>query len=364
VPLVPPYIASLQPYVTGRSIEDVRRETGLDRIVKLASNENPLGPSPRAVEAIARAARDCHRYPDGGVRLREALSRKFGVPVKNITVGSGSEGIMQTIVRTFLLDGDEVLTSAGTFTGIRVLSEGRGVRFRTVPLDGWRFDLPALAEAISDRTKIVYLANPNNPTGTMFTRAEFDDFYARVPERVLIILDEAYFEYAAARPDYPDSLHYRYDNAITLRTFSKVHGLAGVRLGYGFAHESLISYLERVRLPFEPSSLAVAAGIAAIEDEEFVARSVAVNARERRRLTRELSLLGYPPVASEANFLLIPDAAWLAPELLKRGVIVRPMNSFGLPECVRITVGAPEENEVLLECLSQILISQSQLQPA
>ena len=235
--LVPPYIASLRPYEAGRSAEDVRREYGLDRVIKLASNENPLGPSPRAVEAAARALSGSHIYPDGGLELRRVLAREFDLKVENVIAGSGSEGIMSSIIRAFLCDEDEVLTTDAAFIGFQVLARSRGVKYRTVPYRAWHYDLEALAAAVNENTKIVYLANPNNPTGTIFTRQEFDRFYRHVPERVLIILDEAYFEYAKDNPRYPDSMHYRYDNVITLRTFSKVYGLAGIRIGYGFAHQ-------------------------------------------------------------------------------------------------------------------------------
>lgn len=360
VRLVPPYIESLRPYEAGLSIDEVRRRFGLERIIKLASNENPLGPSPLAIEAMREAMANVHRYPNGGYDLRRALAERFDVRVENVVVGSGSEGIMSNIVRTFLLDDDEVLTSEGTFVGIRVLTQGRGVRLRTVPLKNWGFDLEAIAGAISDKTKIIYLANPNNPTGTIFTRQEFDNFYRHVPERVLIILDEAYFEYAAANPRYPDSMHYRYDNVITLRTFSKIHGLAGVRVGYGFAHDHLIGNLNKIKLPFEPSSLAQAAGIAALGDREFVLRSLEVNARGVRYLTDALRELGLSPVPSEANFVFVPmesesQAKQVFEGLLEQGVIVRHTASFGLPQGLRITAGTEDENRELIRCLKPVL---------
>ena len=250
MPLVPPQIAALQPYQTARTPEEIQALYNLPRVVKLASNENPLGPSPLALNAIAASLNGLNVYPTGGFRLRQVLARQFDVKLENVIAGSGSEGIMSTIFRTFLEDHDEVLTADATFIGFRVLAQSRGVAYRTVPLRDWKFDLQKLAEAVNDRTKIVYLANPNNPTGTIFTRQEFDDFYSHIPERVLIILDEAYFEYAQDNPRYPDSMHYRYDNVITLRTFSKAYGLAGVRIGYGFAHENLIANLLKVKLPF------------------------------------------------------------------------------------------------------------------
>jgi len=356
MPLVPPYIESLRPYVAGRNADQVRREYGLDRVVKLASNENPLGPSPRAVEAMRGALGDLHLYPTGGLELRKVLAKQYDLKLENVIVGSGSEGIMSNIIRTFLCDEDEVLTTESAFIGFQVLAKGRGVRYCTVPYRDWHYDLPALAAAITERTKIIYLANPNNPTGTIFTRQEFDEFYRHVPERVLIILDEAYFEYAKDNPRYPDSMHYRYDNVITLRTFSKIYGLAGIRIGYGFAHEELIANLLKVKLPFEPSTVAEAAGIAALADRECVHRALELNARGLRRLGGALRELGFEVVPSEANFVMTPldsreAANELTVRLLRRGVIIRPLAAFGLPHCVRISTGTDEENEFCIEAL-------------
>lgn len=279
--------------------------------------------------------------------------------VENVIVGSGSEGIMANIIRTFLCDEDEVLTTESAFIGFQVLARSRGVKYRTVPYAHWRYDLPALARQINEHTKIIYLANPNNPTGTIFTRKEFDEFYRHVPERVLIILDEAYFEYAKDNPLYPDSMHYRYDNVITLRTFSKVYGLAGVRIGYGFAHEELIRNLLKVKLPFEPSTVAQAAGIAALSDKEFLHRSLELNARGVAFLTEALNSLGCEPVPTEANFIMVPlaspaEAQRVFEEMLKLGVIVRPLAAFGLPHCIRISTGTDEENAVCADALRKV----------
>jgi histidinol-phosphate aminotransferase len=359
MPLVPPYIETLRPYEAGRSIEEVKKTFGLKRVAKLASNENPLGPSPLAIEAIAQNLGSLNYYPNGGLDLREHLAQEYDLKVANVIVGSGSDGIMSNIIRTFLCDDDEVLTTEAAFIGFQVLARSRGVSYRTVPYRNWHYDLQALAAAINEKTKIVYLANPNNPTGTIFTKHEFDQFYSHVPERVLIILDEAYFDYAKDNHRYPDSMHYRYDNVITLRTYSKIHGLAGLRVGYGFAHEDLISNLLKVKLPFEPSSLAQFAGIAALADKEFVHRSLELNARGLRLLTDVLRKMGYEVVPSEANFVMIPlenasTAQLLVDQLLRRGVIVRPLGAFGLPHCVRISTGTDEENGMLIDALEEI----------
>lgn len=362
MPLVPPYIESLRAYEAGRSIDQVRREYGLTRISKLASNENPLGPSPRAREAITGSLDSLHIYPSGGLHLREVLAQEYDLKVENVIAGSGSEGIMANVIRTFLCDEDEVLTTEAAFIGFQVLAKSRGVRYRTVPYRGWHYDLPALAQAINETTKIVYLANPNNPTGSIFTRHEFDAFYRHVPERVLIILDEAYFEYAKDNPRYPDSMHYRYDNVITLRTFSKVYGLAGVRIGYGFAHEELIRNLLKVKLPFEPSTPAQAAGIAALGDKEFLHRSLELNARGLRLLTDSFREMGLQVAPSEANFVMIEmpgeqQSQQLFERLLAQGIVIRPLQSFGLPRCVRVSTGTDEDNRRCIDAMWQVLPS-------
>ena len=360
MPLVPPYIESLRPYEPGRSIEEVRRAYGVTDVSKLASNENPLGPSPVAVEAIRRHLGGLNLYPNGGLDLRRTLAENFDLKPANVIAGSGSEGIMSGIIRTFLCDDDEVLTTEAAFIGFQVLARSRGVKYRTVPYRDWHYDLPALAAQITERTKIIYLANPNNPTGTIFTRQEFDNFYQHVPERVLIILDEAYFEYAKDNPRYPDSMHYRYDNVITLRTFSKIYGLAGIRIGYGFAHEDLIGNLLKVKLPFEPSTLAQAAGMGALTDKEFLHRSLELNARGLRLLTDSFRAMRIAVVPSDANFVMLPfesadEASGLTEALLRQGVIVRPLGAFGLPQCIRISTGTDDENARCVEAVGEQL---------
>jgi histidinol-phosphate aminotransferase len=359
MPLVPPYIEALRPYEAGRSIEEVQRAYGLSRISKLASNENPLGASPLALEALSRSMGGLNYYPNSGLDLRRVLAEKYEAKIENVIAGSGSEGIISNIIRAFLCDEDEVLTTEAAFVGFQTLAKSRGVAYRTVPYRDWHYDLTALAGAITERTKIVYLANPNNPTGTIFSKQDFDAFYRHVPERVLIILDEAYFEYAKDTPRYPDSMHYRYDNVITLRTFSKVYGLAGVRIGYGFAHERLIANLLKVKLPFEPGTLAQAAGVGALADKEFLHRTLELNAHGLRFLAASLRELGISVVPSEANFLMLvlpePEAAArLTRELLQQGIIIRPLASFGLPNCVRISTGTAEDNERCVEAIQKL----------
>lgn len=360
MPLVPPYIESLRPYEAGRHPEEVRRAYGLDTVHKLASNENPLGPAPLALRSLAECLNNLHRYPNGGLDLRAVLAAEFEVKIENVIAGSGSEAIMSNIIRTFLCDEDEVLTTESAFIGFQVLARSRGVRYRTVPYRDWHYDLPALAGAVNQHTKIIYLANPNNPTGTIFTRAEFDEFYQHVPERVLIILDEAYFEYAEHNRRYPDSMHYRHDNVITLRTFSKIYGLAGLRIGYGFAHENLIRNLLKVKLPFEPSTPSQAAAIGALADQEFLHRSLALNAGGLRLFETAFSEMGLTVVRSDANFVMIPfdepaEAARITEQLLARGIIVRPLAAFGIPNAIRISTGTGEANEKCVEAMKAVL---------
>ncbi len=360
MPLVPPYIESLRAYEPGKSVADVRREYGVSRVIKLASNENPLGSSPLAVEAMRHELdRGFNLYPNGGLDLRRVLAAQFDLKVENVITGSGSDAIMSNIMRAFLCDDDEVLTTEAAFIGFQVIARSRGVVYRTVPLKNWGYDLEALAGAINAKTKIIYLANPNNPTGTIFTKQEFDAFYKHVPERVLIILDEAYFEYAQDNPRYPNSMHYRYDNVITLRTFSKIYGLAGLRVGYGFAHEDLIGNLLKVKLPFEPASTAQTAAVAALADKEFVHRSLELNARGMRLYHQSFREMGFQVIPSEANFVTLvfeseTQVAFITHELLKQGIAVRPLRAFGLAHCLRVSTGKDDENQILLDAMAKL----------
>lgn len=359
--LVPDFIEKLIPYKPGKPIEEVQRELGLTRVIKLASNENPLGASPMVAEAISEVLGNLHRYPDAGAHyLRMAIAEKYCTRIENVVLGSGSEAIIGNIARTFLHDDDEALTSEGTFVGFHVICRSQGIRVRTVPQKNYGYDLKAIADNIDSKTKLIYLANPNNPTGTIFTSDEFDAFIERVPSHVLVVADEAYFEYTKRSEVFPDSMIYRYDNVITLRTFSKAYGLAGLRLGYGLAHESLISHLSKVKLPFEPSALAQAGGLAALKDEAFIERAVALNTRERARLSEFLGSKGLNYIPSHTNFIMVEmgdeaEVDRITQGLLMQGIVIRPLRSFGLPTCLRFSVGLPEENDALIEHLRKLL---------
>jgi len=361
MPLVPSYIQNLANYVPGKTIKEVQRELGLDHVDKLASNENSLGPSPKAIEAMANSLSGLHRYPDiSGFELRTKLANRFNIKIENVIIGGGSEGIMSTIMRTFLLSDDEIVSAANSFIGFRVLANASGRKVHWVPMKNYRYDLEAMAEKVTDYTKIIYIANPDNPTGTYITREEFEEFYVHVPERVLIILDEAYYEFAQSRDNYPDSMTYRYDNIITLRTFSKAYGLAGLRIGYGFAHDELIRNLMKVKEPFSPSLIAHTAGSAAMDDIKFLEKTLAINNDGYIFLQKELTSLGIETIPSVANFLTSiwetnTQALDITQSLLKKGVIVRNLKAFGWPNCIRISIGTADENGRFIDAIKSIL---------
>jgi len=356
--LIPEYIRGLSPYVPGRPIELVERELKI-HAVKLASNENPLGPSPLAVAAAQKALADAHRYPDGGgLFLREKLSERLGVPVENILLGLGSSELIDLSARALLRAGLEGMTAAGSFPLFYISIRATGAKLVEVPLKDYTFDLDAMARAITPRTRLIILANPNNPTGTMFTADEFDAFLARVPEDVLVVLDEAYFDYVE-RPGYSRSIEVvrRGRNLLVLRTFSKVYGLAGLRMGYGIGPADLLKEMNKLRTPFNTSGVAQAGCLAALDDVEHVRRSLVSNRAGLRQLSEGLTSLGISFIPSVTNFLLVElgtDAAPLSDELLKLGVIVRPMGWMGFPNAIRVTIGTQQENEKFLSALAQV----------
>jgi len=361
MPKVPPYVASLVPYVPGKPIEEVEREYGVSNVAKLASNENALGPSPKALAAARAACEKVHLYPDGSAfYLRQALSQKLGVPPAEIAVGNGSNELLELIVRTFVAEGEEVLTSAHTFVVYRLAATAHGRRCVEAPMQDHRYDLRALRERLTPRTRVVFLANPDNPNGTYFTEREFLAFMEGVSPETLVVLDEAYVEFVAAR-DFPDALalRSRFPQLVVSRTFSKIHGLAGLRLGYLVATPEVVGYLDRVRAPFNTSLVAQAAGVAALSDAEHLARSRALVESERPFLAGGLGRLGAVVWPSQTNFLLADfpghPGAQLFEALLRRGVVVRPMGGYGFPTAQRITFGLRAENEKLLAALGEAL---------
>ena len=359
--LVPKHIKDLTPYKAGKPISEVKREFGIDSIIKLASNENPLGPPKLSLDAAKKSLANTHRYPDpSGFELREKLANKFNLDISNVVLGAGSEGIMSNIMRTFLSPGDEIIAARNSFIGFKVLANASGVHTNWIPMKNYKHNLLLMAQAINKDTKIVYLANPDNPTGTYFTINEFDEFMKKVPERVLVILDEAYFEYASHIKDFPDSMYYRYDNVITLRTFSKVYGLAGLRVGYGFGHEILIGNMLKVKLPFEPSIPAQAAAVIALDDHQYLDESLSINDLGMSKLISILNSYNFHYIPSVTNFVTvifkeIQEAKEFTQKMLENGVILRHLIAFGLPECVRITVGTDYENKIFIQKLNLIM---------
>jgi histidinol-phosphate aminotransferase len=357
--LIPEYIRGLPVYVPGRPIEDVERELKVHAI-KLASNENPLGPSPKAMDAVKAALAESHRYPDGGThRLREKVSALHGVVPEQIFVGLGSSEIIDLAARVLLGPGKNGITSHGTYAPFSVAIRASGAELQRAPMREYSFDLDNIAALASSQTRVIYLANPNNPTGTAFGMEEFARFLGRVPGGVLIVLDEAYIHYAE-RADMPRSLELfkRHPNLLILRTFSKVYGLAGLRIGYGIGDAPVVTAMNKLRTPFNVSGVAQAAALAALDDDVHVRRSIEANRAERTKLFNGFLRLGLRAVPSEANFIFIqigPEAAALSDELLQEGVILRPLGWMGLPEALRVSVGTSEENGRCLAVLERVL---------
>ncbi len=357
---VPPHIESLRAYQPGKPVEEVRQELGLHNIIKLASNENPFGPSPLAVDAIKRSLSKLEQYPFEGEMLRYLLANRHVIKPENVICGSGSESVIATALRTFIGPEDEMISSDGTFIGFQVLAHSTGAKTHYTPQKKYTYDLDAMANKINEHTKIIYIANPNNPTGTVVTTNELERFIEKVPQSVLVILDEAYFEYAREYPDYPDSMRWRWDNVLTCRTFSKAYGLAGVRIGYGMAHSDIISKMKKVMLPFEPSTPAAAAGIAALEDDAFLQKTVQQNRDALRFFHAEFERLALKFTPSLANFVMIDfgDADVVQrvyDGMLHKGVITRPLGGFGLPHCLRISTGTTEQNQQCVTILEEVL---------
>lgn len=355
------YVRSIAPYQAGKPIEELAREHGLapEGIVKLASNENPLGMPASARAAMQAALDDLGRYPDAnGFALKDALSRRFGVPTHWITLGNGSNDILELAAAALLAPGRSCVYSQFSFAVYALATQARGARAIVVPARDFGHDLPAMREAMTADTRLVYLANPNNPTGTFVPAAQIEAFLASVPADVVVVLDEAYNEYLPQQDRFDSTAWVRrFPNLLVSRTFSKAYGLAGLRVGYGLAQPQLTDLLNRVRQPFNVNSLAQAAALAALADTEFLARSDALNREGLQRLESAFHELGLAYVPSRGNFVLVKvgPAARVYQELLKRGVIVRPVANYGLPEWLRVSVGLPEENERFLAALPSAL---------
>ena len=353
---VHPDIQSLSPYVPGKPIDELQRELGLTRVIKLASNENPLGPSPKAVAALAGSGECLHRYPDGGAyRLRQAIADRWKVTSDHIILGNGSDEILGLLARTFLAPGDEAVMADHTFVIYKMEVTAAHGKPVVVPLMNWTHDLEAMAQAVTPRTRLLFVCNPNNPTGTMVPSEAILRLMETVPKDVIVVFDEAYFEYVRD-PRFPDTIAYVKEgrNAIVLRTFSKIYGLAGLRIGYGITTPEMNNYLNRVRPPFNANSLAQRAALAALGDDEHVANSRAVNAAGMEQIVNGLRTLGFAPIPSEANFIYFDvkrDGRQVFEALLREGIIVRHIEGTML----RVTIGQSDENTAFLQALKRVL---------
>ncbi len=357
--LVRKHILSIDPYEAGKPIEEIRRQLGLKEIVKLASNENPLGPSPKAVAAIKKNLGNLNRYPDShGFYLKKKLAKVLNLQPTNIVLGNGSDELIDIIIKTFVEEDEQIITSDGTFLEYKIISQVKGRSVVTLPLRYFKYDLSSIKRKIGRNTKLIFISNPNNPTGTYVTRFELGDFMRDLPAKVLLVLDEAYDTFIDV-DDFPNSLSYLKDkNVIVLKTFSKAYGLAGLRVGYALARAEFASYMEIARQPFNVNLLAQAAATAALEDKKFLAKTRIVILAGKNYLYDALSSMGIAYVPSVTNFILIDvarDGVSVFKEMLKYGVIVRDMKQYGLKNFIRVTVGTKKENERFIKILKKVL---------
>lgn len=360
ISLAAPGVQKLSPYQPGKPIEELERELGISDIIKLASNENPLGCSPRVLTAIESGMSELALYPDGnGFVLKKALSDFYKRPLEEVTLGNGSNDILELAARAFLKPGDEAVFSQHSFAVYPLVVQAVGATGVSVPAVEYGHDLVAMAAAITDKTRMVFIANPNNPTGTWVEEGELDAFLMAVPENVIVVLDEAYGEYVQPG-ELPDGLDFlgRYPNVMVSRTFSKAYGLAALRIGYAFAHPDITNVLNRVRQPFNVNALALRAAVAALGDQEFVTRSRDLNAAGMKFITDGVHALGLGVIPSKGNFLSINlgrEGLPVYEALLRQGVIVRPVANYGMPHCLRVTIGSQAENERFLAALKTVL---------
>jgi len=356
-----PHLFAINPYVPGKPIEEVKRELGIDDIVKLASNENLFGASPRVIDAIKKAAESVNFYPDGDCYyLREGIAKKFGVKQGNVVVGSGMDELLRLICMSVLGPGDEVIFADPSFVMYKISSMVAGASLVSVPLkDDYMHDIPAMLGRVTDRTKVFFVCNPNNPTGTIVRKDDIALLMKEIPDHVLVVFDEAYYEFVEDK-NYPQTMEYFKDgrDVAVLRTFSKIHGLAGLRVGYGFVSEDLAGVINRVRNPFNVNSLAQAAGLAALAEDENARRVAELTWRGKRQLFGEFDRMGLKYAASEANFVLVDvgrDSQQVFGDLLKKGVIVRPGKFLGFPTCLRVTIGGERDNARFVAALEEVL---------
>ena len=363
--LAVPGVQSLIPYQPGKPIDELQRELGLQNIIKLASNENPLGPGEMAISAINNELNDLARYPDGnGFELKHKLAGIHNIQADQITLGNGSNDILEFVARTFVSMGDEVIFSQHAFAVYPLVTQAIGGIICEVPAKDWGHDLQAMLIRITDKTRLIFIANPNNPTGTWLTKEELINFLQHVPKNIIVVLDEAYFEYAHAPEmgfaEYPDGIELlgQFKNLVVTRTFSKAYGLAGLRVGFGISNIEIADLLNRVRQPFNVNSLALAAATAALDDQDHIHQSVLLNKQGMLELTNAFSSLSLAYIPSAGNFVCFDpgyEAEPIYTGLLKQGVIVRPVKNYSMPNHLRVTIGTADENKIFIAALSKVL---------
>ena len=363
------YVESIKPYEPGKPIREVERELGLKRVVKMASNENPLGPSRRALRAMRRALREAHLYPESTCfYLKKKLAEELGIGENQLIIGNGSNEIIEFLARGLLSEGDQVISSASSFLVYPLVTQACGAEYVEVPMKDFRYDLKGILGRITDRTRLIFIANPNNPTGTYVTQDEVEDFINKVPKEVVVCFDEAYVDFVEAK-DFPYLLFQvktEKPNLMVLRTFSKSFGLAGLRVGYGMGSPELIQYLHKVRQPFNVNAIAQAGAVAALDDRLFLWRTKYLVARGRRYLYRRLARHGFRFIPSQANFVLIDtgqDADQVFQAFLGQGVIIRSMKAYGLSTWIRVSVGRRSENAKFIRILRKIKSHSGGLRP-
>jgi histidinol-phosphate aminotransferase len=353
-------VRDLQPYQPGKPVEELQRELGVSDIVKLASNENPLGPSDKVTESLQTVLAELSRYPDGSAYLlKNALAEHLGVAQNRITIGNGSNDLLELVARVFLQPGDEAIVSRHAFVVYPLVIKAVGAELITVPAKNWAHDLAVMAAAVTDKTRMMFIANPNNPTGTWTSETELIELLQQLPDSVLVILDEAYFEYVQ-EPAYPNGLALaeRYPNLVITRTFSKVYGLASLRVGYSVSHPDIADLMNRIRQPFNVNAMSLAAAEAALRDQEHVRRCVELNTRGMQQLVDGFDQMGVDYIPSVGNFITLDvggDATLIYQALLQEGVIVRPIGVYEMPDHLRVTVGLEEENKRFLDSLQKVM---------
>jgi histidinol-phosphate aminotransferase len=357
-----PELQRFEPYKPGLSVREIARQYGLKTVIKLASNENPLGPSPKARSAYKKISKDIYRYPETkSVELRRTIAEKYKMDIDQVIIGAGSDEIIELLAKAFLNKGDEIIVSAHSFIQYQIAARLMGANISVVRMNDMKHDLMGMAASVTGKTKLLFIANPNNPTGTYNTQQEVEKFLAALPPRVIPVFDEAYFEYASVNSDYPSMIedYFRKRPMVVLRTFSKIYGLAGLRVGYGVGPESIIAELDKIRPPFNVSKPAQAAGMAALSDDKHVKKSISINEKEKKNLRDALTQMGFDVIPSATNFLLFRveprTGRALFDALLHKGIITRSVDEYGLPGYLRVTVGESGENKKFLQALREVI---------